>query len=448
VRSDGIFAILSRYLHDLGVFLHFQDDPILARTVILQNEWATEAVFRILDDETVKSRFGRFNKEDCERLWQDSVYAGMHPELLALMQNFELCYELRDSKPQTWLAPHLLPPAKPKALAEWAETEDLVLRYHYDFLPKGMISRLTVRLHRFVVNPGMAWVTGVLFERDSTAALVEILANGSEIELRARGTERKTLLSVIAADLDALNDSFQGLREKVDKRIPCNCEVCCAASVPEFFEQKELLWRKEHNKLIVECRRSFKDVDVLELLDGIKMDKLPGWENEVPRAPFLRAIRIFLASSAELREDRDEFELYFRQLNDQLRKDGVYLRIVRWENFLDTMSETRLQDEYNKAIRECDIFVCLFFTKTGKFTEEEFDVAHAHFKEHHKPLLFTFFKKAAVDVDSLPLKDLKSLRAFQAKLKQLGHFYTSYNNIEDLKLQFRGQLDKIMEQYG
>ena len=47
---------LSRYLHDLGVFLHFQDDPLLARTVILQNQWATEAVFRILDDETVKTK--------------------------------------------------------------------------------------------------------------------------------------------------------------------------------------------------------------------------------------------------------------------------------------------------------------------------------------------------------------------------------------------------------
>ncbi len=107
--------LLSRYLHDLGVFLHFQDDPLLARTVILQNEWATKAVFRILDDETVKKKLGRFNHEDCARLWQDSVYARMHPELLALMQNFELCYELRDSKPPTWLAPQLLPPAKPTA---------------------------------------------------------------------------------------------------------------------------------------------------------------------------------------------------------------------------------------------------------------------------------------------------------------------------------------------
>jgi internalin A len=166
---------LSRYLHDLGVFLHFQDDALLARTVILQNQWATEAVFQILDNETVKAKCGRFNSEDCERLWRDSIYADMHPELLRLMQRFELCYELRDSEPPTWLAPQLLPPAKPTALADWARPEDLVLRYSYDFLPKGMISRLTVRQHRFVLNPGMAWVTGVLFEHESTA----VLAGGS-----------------------------------------------------------------------------------------------------------------------------------------------------------------------------------------------------------------------------------------------------------------------------
>ena len=57
---------------------------------------------------------------------------------------------------------------------------------------------------------------------------------------------------------------------------------------------------------------------------------------------------------------------------------------MRWENFLDAMSETRLQNEYNKAVRDCDVFVSLFFTKTGKFTEEEFDVAHQQFKEYRE----------------------------------------------------------------
>jgi hypothetical protein len=275
--------LLSRYLHDLGVFLHFQDHPLSGRTVILQNEWATEAVFRILDDEGIKKKLGRFNHEDCARLWKDSAYARMHLELLALMQKFELCYVLRDTKPPTWLAPQLLPPAKPEELADWGEPEDLALRYRYQFLPKGMISRLTVRLHRFVVNAEMAWVTGVLFERDSSAVLVEILPDGSEIELRARGPEQKALLSVVAADLDGLNESFQGLRGKVDKRIPCNCGQCRTSPEPEFFGQKRLEQRKKDGKLKVECPRSYEDVDVLELLDGIKLGKQPVWAKEEAR---------------------------------------------------------------------------------------------------------------------------------------------------------------------
>jgi hypothetical protein len=109
--------LLSQYLHDLAVFLHFQDDPLLWRTVILQNQWATEAVFRILDDEAVKKRLGRFSREDCRRLWKDSAYARMHLELLALMQKFELCYELPYSEPKTWLAPQLLPAERPSSLA-------------------------------------------------------------------------------------------------------------------------------------------------------------------------------------------------------------------------------------------------------------------------------------------------------------------------------------------
>jgi len=431
--------LLSRYFHDLGVFLHFQDDMLLQRTVILKNEWATDAVFRILDDEEVKKKRGRFNGKDCARLWKDSAYAAMHLELLALMKNFELCYELRDSDPATWLAPQVLPPTKPEGLGDWAKAEDLVLRYKYEFLPKGTISRLTVRLHRFVKDPGKAWVTGVLFEHDNTAALAEILPSGNEIEVRARGPEHKALLSVIAADLDALNDSFKGLRDKVDKRIPCNCKACAAEPTPWFFSHKELLRRKEHRRLKVECGRSYEEVDVLELLDGIKMEKTPAWASP-------RTVRIFLASSSELREDRDEFDFYFRRHNDQLIKRGLYLEIVRWEYFLDAMSETRLQDEYNKAIRECDIFVCLFFTKAGKFTEEEFDVAFKTFKENGKPLIFTFFKNAAVKVGSLTANDLQSLETIQKKLKNLGHFYTSYEDAKDLKLQFREQLDKVMEQ--
>ena len=261
---------LSQYLHDLGVFLHFQKDNLLKRVVILQNQWATEAVFKMLDDETVKTQLGRFTKEDCQRLWQDSDYADMHPELLALMEKFELCYVLQDSNPKKWLAPQLLPPSKPTELIDWAKAGDLVLRYRYEFLPKGMINRLMVRKHYYVLHPELAWLTGVLFERKGTKVLVELSAQGNEIVFRARGIERKDLLGAIALELEALNATFKGLPEKVTVLIPCCCALCQSKTEPEAYEQKRLLKRKQDGKATIECPASYQDVQVEDLLNGIK----------------------------------------------------------------------------------------------------------------------------------------------------------------------------------
>ncbi|MDD1607704.1 MAG: TIR domain-containing protein, partial [Methylococcaceae bacterium] len=268
---DRVKALhLSRYLHDLGVFLHYQDDDLLSRTVILQNQWATEAVFKILDDETVKAKLGRFTTADCQRLWQESDYADMHLELRALMEKFELCYALSDSEPKTWLAPQLLTPSKPAELSDWAKAGDLVLRYQYEFLPKGMISRLMVRKHYFVPRPELAWLTGVLFERDDTQVLIELSSKGDEIVLRARGLERKDLLGIIAAELNALNASFTGLSDKVTQWIPCCCPQCKTREQPESFERKKLLDKLKQGRQITYCPDSDEKVSVMELLDGVQ----------------------------------------------------------------------------------------------------------------------------------------------------------------------------------
>jgi len=325
-----------------------------------------------------------------------------------------------------------------------------------------LISRLMVRMHRFVRQPEMAWTTGAVFQHEQTQLLAEVTARGDEIILRARGPENKALLSVIASDLDALNASFRGLEGKVGKWVPCTCHKCRDATSPELFEQKRLLQRRRDGKLTIECPTSYEDVGVLELLDGLKLEQLPRWAKP-PKAEALdgvssvestdrhagvreKTIKVFLASSEELREDRDAFDLYCRQQNDQLRKQGLYLQIVRWENFLDVMADTRLQDEYNREVRACDIFVSLFMTKTGKYTEEEFDVAHQTFKGTGKPLIYTFFKEAQVSTSAAHREGLTSLWEFQEKLKQLGHFYTQYKSIEDLKLRFRDQLAKLHEE--
>ena len=158
----------------------------------------------------------------------------------------------------------------------------------------------------------------------------------------------------------------------------------------------------------------------------------------------LTTIKIFLASSSELKEDREQFEIFINRKNKQYIKKGIFLELVLWEDFIDSMSRTRLQDEYNKAIIDCDIFVSLFFTKVGKYTEEEFLKAWETFKVNDNPLIFTYFKDADIKTSKIEENDILSLFGFKKKLNEKGHYPTNYENINNLKNHFSDQLIKLL----
>ena len=107
------------------------------------------------------------------------------------------------------------------------------------------------------------------------------------------------------------------------------------------------------------------------------------------------------------------------------------------------MVKTRLQDEYNKLIKECDIFIALFYSKVGQYTEEEFDVAFGNFAETNRPLIYTYFKPVEMKSNEIN-DDIFSLLRFQEKLKTLGHFYTHFDNEYELKFKIRDQLTKLI----
>ena len=85
----------------MGVFLHFQNEDkpsALSEMVILQNTWATEAVYKVLDSTLVKDeQFGRFTYRDLKQIWQDSTWRSKAKELLELMMEFQLCYQITDT---------------------------------------------------------------------------------------------------------------------------------------------------------------------------------------------------------------------------------------------------------------------------------------------------------------------------------------------------------------
>ena len=160
--------------------------------------------------------------------------------------------------------------------------------------------------------------------------------------------------------------------------------------------------------------------------------------------PSSSTIKIFLASSSELKEEREQFEIFIYRKCKEYNKEGIFLELVIWEDFIDAMSQTRLQDEYNKAITDCDIFVSLFFTKVGKYTEEEFLKAWKTFKVNHKPLIYTYFKNANIKTSEIKEDDILSLFNFKKKLKEKGHYPTEYTSIDSFKNHFSDQLTKLL----
>ena len=198
--------------------------------------------------------------------------------------------------------------------------------------------------------------------------------------------------------------------------------------------------RKAFGKSTIECKKKpYADVNINELIDGV----FSGKSNRVIKPADKSTIKIFLASSAELKYEREQFELFINRENKRLHERGIFLRLEIWEDFLDTMSRTRLQDEYNKVIQGCDMFVSLFATKVGMYTAEEFEVAFQQFKKDNKPHILTYFKKSKIDTTDLNRKDTNGLFDFQDKLKLLGHFFSVFENVQDLQLHFKKQLEHL-----
>jgi hypothetical protein len=227
--------------------------------------------------------------------------------------------------------------------------------------------------------------------------------------------------------------------------VPCICKECKNSSEPVFHDYNLLLKFRERG-IGSQCSKTGEIVSAYELL---KITELftPNKYSKTETNNEIKTIRIFLASSAELAEDRKAFREFISVENDRFHKKGIYLEIVQWEFFIDAMSKDRLQNEYNKAIQDCDIFLSLYFTKVGRFTAEEFEIAFGKFRQTSTPLVYTYFKKLIGDFDNLSLDDFKSRRDFEEKLKSLGHFKSTYSDIHDLQNQFKRQLENILTRF-
>ncbi|MBE9031954.1 GTPase, partial [filamentous cyanobacterium LEGE 11480] len=261
---------LSGYLHDLGVCLHFQDDKVLKNWIILNPEWGTDAVYRVLDTPKVQNNSGCFTHADLVEIWADDQYTEMRDELLQLMMKFKLAYEIPHRK-QTYIAPQLLDANQPEY--DWDETDNLILRYEYDFMPKGMLTRFTVDLHR-LIHKDIVWKEGVILSDGKARA--EVIENyyRSQIRIRVSGKIKRPLLERIRSEFDEIHASYNKSEDPSEKHrlryrelIPCNCSECKGSQMPHLYPLSNLYKRLEKQRLEVECEKSYEMVKVRSLID-------------------------------------------------------------------------------------------------------------------------------------------------------------------------------------
>jgi internalin A len=266
---------LSGYLHDLGVCLHFQDDPVLKSVVILKPEWGTAAVYKVLDSPKVRANLGCFTQTDLSAIWADAQYADMHDELLQLMMRFKLCYAVpkKHHRPKIYIAPQLLSPNQPKYA--WDNTNNLILRYQYEFMPKGMLTRFIVEMHR-LIDGDLVWKEGVILKDDNARAEVIEAYYKNEIRIRIAGKLKKPLLENIRYEFRKIHDSYNKPEDPPEKPhlryqefIPCNCSVCNGSQTPFSYSLDRLQERLKNDRLQIECDISYKMIDVRSLIDDV-----------------------------------------------------------------------------------------------------------------------------------------------------------------------------------
>lgn len=281
---------LSQYFHDLGVFLHFQDNPILKDILFIKPEWATSAVYKVFDNKFVQRNYGRFNFNHLSEIWNDYP-SNKYFHLLELMKKFELCFEIQDTK--EYIIPNLLNAQSPKI--DWDYFNNLNYEYSYDFMPSGLLPRFIVRVNDLILGTNY-WKKGVIITRNNAVAKIvadeyskkikiwvndldQLKSVGKEKEEKGQKekkielvtTNKILLLEIIKREIDYIHKTLNDPDHKI--LLPCICKECLNKPQGKYYHEFNMLQKAKEKKKNVECKISFDDVNLNKLMLGFNFLK-------------------------------------------------------------------------------------------------------------------------------------------------------------------------------
>lgn len=145
----------------------------------------------------------------------------------------------------------------------------------------------------------------------------------------------------------------------------------------------------------------------------------------------MKTIKIFVASSEELKPERKEMADMVVDMNYALNKMDMNIVLHMWEYLDASMGVEHKQAEYNRKLQECEICLVLYWTKFGKYTKSELDTAYNSLKEGKNPRkLYVYFK----DSDRELTPELKTFR--DSFPTEYGQFPCVFHNEDELRVYF------------
>ena len=223
VRDASGQRTLIGFLHDLGVVLHFQDDPRLEALGILNPQWVTNGVYKLLNARELFDARGRLTLALLNRVLDLPEYpANKRLFIVDMMKKFELCYDIHPDK--SFLVPDLLPKDQPDFdLVNWQDA--LAFEFHYNVLPSSIITRFIVRMNTLIGET--VWRSGVALTNGDNAALVQADTEERKVYIRVGGEEhkRRDFLAKIRGEFDAIHATISKLEVREMVPVPGHPEA-------------------------------------------------------------------------------------------------------------------------------------------------------------------------------------------------------------------------------
>ena len=266
---------LAESLHDLGLMLSYRKEEALRSFGVLNPEWVTDGIYKVLNSPTFRDAGGKFTVASFAQVLPAKTYPQkLHPYLLALMRKFQLCHPL-DDKGNQYLIPDLLTKEEPKLDSEFPPEKCLGFVYRYDaVLPEGLLPRFIVETYVHQ-EPKFAWRTGVVLERANCRALVRGDVQGRKITIRVAGVGngRRELLGIIREYFERIHKSYEKL--PVTWLVPVPGHPTVTVPYGELLDYEAA--GDDEYKVVID-RKPVK-LSVKNLLDGIDLPGVPRRED-------------------------------------------------------------------------------------------------------------------------------------------------------------------------